>query len=191
MSVNRTRRLVVKSSTEKTGGGSRSFDDLFRQEFEKRFSSLFQYVDRLSGDPDLAADIAQEAFVRLYRRRAMPDETGSWLTVVARNLLHNARSKAARRSHLLARDRAQRTVANEESAEATLESARTRTAVREALGRLPLRDRELLILRYSGYSYSEMAQTLDINPASIGTLLARAKKTFRKALEGGSDATPR
>ncbi len=173
-----------------TGGGSRSFDDLFRQEFEKRFSYLFRYVDRLSGDPDLAADIVQEAFIRLYQRGAMPTNIGAWLAVVARNLFHNARSKSKRRRRLLAREDAERLLADSRpSPETSLETARTRKAVRSALDRLPLRERELLLLRYAGYSYGELARILDVNPASVGTLLVRAKQALREALEGRSDGT--
>jgi RNA polymerase sigma-70 factor (ECF subfamily) len=95
-----------------TGVGSRSFDDSFRQEFERRFSCLFRYVDRLSGDPDLAADIVQEAFIRLYQRGSMPTNVGAWLAVVARNLFRNARSKSKRRRRLLAREDAERLVAD-------------------------------------------------------------------------------
>jgi RNA polymerase sigma factor (sigma-70 family) len=181
----------VASSAEKTGGGSQSFDDLFRQEFEGRFSSLFRYVDRLSGDPDLAADIVQEAFIRLYQRGSMPTNTGSWLVVVARNLFNNARSKSTRRRRLLASEDASRTVADANaSPETKLETARTRKMVRSALDRLPERERELLLLRYAGYSYSEIAQILDVNAASVGTLLVRAKEALRLALEGRTDATP-
>lgn len=51
---------------------SPTFGDTFREEFEKHFPTTFRYLDRLSGDPDLA-DIVQEAFIRLsdawlYRR---------------------------------------------------------------------------------------------------------------------------
>lgn len=174
-----------------TGGGSQSFDDSFRQEFERRFASVFRYVDRLSGDPDLAADITQEAFIRLYQRGSMPTNTGSWLLVVARNLFHNARSKSTRRRRLLAGGEAQRLVKEPiSSPETDLETARGRKAVRAALDRLPMRERELLVLRYEGYGYREIAQILDINEASVGTLLVRAKEAFRKVLEGRSDATP-
>jgi len=33
--------------------------------YEAHFPRLFRYLDRLSGDPALSADLAQEAFVRL------------------------------------------------------------------------------------------------------------------------------
>jgi len=39
---------------------------------------------------------------------------------------------------------------------------------------------QLLILRSHGLTYHEIAQALDINPTSIGTLLRRAEEAFRK-----------
>ena len=38
----------------------------------------------------------------------------------------------------------------------------------------------LLVLRSDGLSYIELASALDLNPASVGTLLARAQQAFRK-----------
>ena len=173
-----------------TRADARSFDDLFREEFSRRFASLFGYLDRLSGDPDLAADIAQEAFLRLYRRGAMPDNTGSWLAVVARNLFHNARAKSTRRRRLLSAGHLWPAgAAVNPSPEADLEATRKRQAVRAALDGLPEREREMLLLRYSGHSYREIATILSLNETSVGTLLARAKEDFRQALEDHGDAT--
>ena len=42
------------------------------------------------------------------------------------------------------------------------------------------RQAELLLLRSHGLSYDEFASALDLNPASIGTLLSRAQQAFRK-----------
>jgi RNA polymerase sigma-70 factor (ECF subfamily) len=39
---------------------------------------------------------------------------------------------------------------------------------------------ELLILRSDGLTYDEIAQALDLNPSSVGTLLSRAEAAFRK-----------
>jgi RNA polymerase sigma-70 factor (ECF subfamily) len=38
----------------------------------------------------------------------------------------------------------------------------------------------LLVLRYNGLSYAEIATTLEIAPGSVGTLLARAEAEFQK-----------
>ncbi len=59
------------------------------------------------------------------------------------------------------------------------EQAQDVAAVRRALDGLDARDRELLLMREEGFSYREMAEALDIPEASVGTLLARAKRAFR------------
>ncbi len=168
---------------------SRSFEESFQDEFGKHFASLFRYLDRLSGDPDLAADVAQDAFIRLYRRGALPENTRSWLLVVARNLFRNARAKSRRRRRLLAGESARDAMADPDpSPTLSFEAARTRKGVRRALERLPEREREMLLLRYSGFSYREIAETLELKETSVGTLLVRAKEAFRRAVEDQGDA---
>jgi RNA polymerase sigma factor (sigma-70 family) len=54
--------------------------------------------------------------------------------------------------------------------------AEERARVREALARLPERQGKLLLLRYAGLSYAEVAATLESAPGSVGTLLARAER---------------
>jgi RNA polymerase sigma-70 factor (ECF subfamily) len=41
----------------------------------------------------------------------------------------------------------------------------------------------MLLLRHEGYSYREIAETLELSPASIGTMLVRATEAFRKAFK--------
>ena len=60
--------------------------------------------------------------------------------------------------------------------------------VRAAIDRLTERDRQMLLLRAEGYAYRELAAAMDLNESSVGTLLARAKRAFREAYEGGANA---
>src|SRR5919106_2164745 len=78
-----------------------SFRVAFAALFDAHFQRLFRFLDRLSGEPELAADLAQEAFVRLYRRGELPDTPEAWLITVALNLFRNARSTRTRRRRLL------------------------------------------------------------------------------------------
>jgi RNA polymerase sigma factor (sigma-70 family) len=57
--------------------------------------------------------------------------------------------------------------------------AEEQTEVREALERLPDRQRDCLLLRHSGYSYAEIAAAIGIAVGSVGVLLARAERAFR------------
>lgn len=124
----------MNEAASRSGGDPddrRPFDEVFGEEFHVHFPMLFRYLDRLSGDPDLAADVAQEALIRLYRRGRLPENTKSWLIVVARNLFHNARSKSSRRRRLLDAEAARHTMADADPSPAlNIEAARRREIVR-------------------------------------------------------------
>ena len=68
-----------------------------------------------------------------------------------------------------------------------VERAEARVRVRAVLADMKVREAQLLVLRYTGLSYKEVAEVLDIAPSSVGTLLARAEKVFEeryRELEG-------
>ena len=54
---------------------------------------------------------------------------------------------------------------------------------RAALARLPERTAKLLLLRYAGLSYAEIAAALQVAPGSVGTLLVRAERAFIQTYE--------
>lgn len=165
------------------------FRDQFVELYDTHFPRLRRFLERLSGEAELADDIAQDAFVRLYRRGAAPDEPAAWLITVALNLLRNSKSTDARRRRLLSAVRGEATVADAGQApDDALASADRQQHVRRALLRLAERDRQLLLLRGEGYRYHEMAAALGLNPASVGVLLARAKRAFRAVYEEQGDA---
>lgn len=158
-----------------------SFLDLFQAAHDDHYLSIYRTIDRLSGDPDLAADIAQEAFIRLYRRGSLPDRPGPWLVTVALNLFRNERSKSGRHRSLHVEWKTEVSPGRFPTPAEDMDSSQRRARVRAALDRLPDRDRELLLLRAEGYSYRDLARVLKLNEASVGTILARAKRAFRDA----------
>lgn len=168
---------------------NRSFDDRFVELFHDHYQRLFRYLDRLSGDPELAADVAQDAFVRLYRRGAVPDSPAGWLVTVAMNLFRNVKAAQRRRLRLLTPNRAEGVLADAAPApNESVEAGETRRRVRLAVDQLPDRDRRILLLRAEGFSYQEIASAVDIAETSVGTLLARAKRQFRQSYEDAIDA---
>lgn len=158
-----------------------SFHDLFVALFQVHFPRLYRYLDRLSGDPELAADVAQKTFIRLYRRGALPDAPEAWLISTAMNLFRNAKTTRSRRSRLLPPARSERIPSDPApSPEQAAIAEQARRRVRSAINRMPDRERRLLLLQAEGYSYRDMAAALNLNEASIGTLLARARAAFRE-----------
>lgn len=159
-----------------------AFEEAFCRLFDQQFSSLFRYLHRLTGDPDLADDLAQEVFVRLYQRGSLPDDLRGWMGAVANNLLRDQHRTGKRRLRLLERRRdspdLQRT---SPAADEKVISDESRTLVRRALAQLSERDRRMLLLRHEGYSYREIAHAVGVSERSIGTLLLRATAAFHAA----------
>jgi RNA polymerase sigma-70 factor (ECF subfamily) len=157
--------------------------------FDTHFHKLYRYLDRLSGDPDLAADLAEEAFIKLYERGSLPDASTAWLISVAMNLFRNARSTRSRRRRLMTVARGEQVHADPPPApDQAVVTDESRRRVRSTLDRLPEREQRLLLLRAEGYSYSEIAMVLELNAASVGTLLARAREAFREVYQDDRDA---
>jgi DNA-directed RNA polymerase specialized sigma24 family protein len=66
--------------------------------------------------------------------------------------------------------------------------AEQRREVQEVLGQMKPRSAKLLVLRYSGLNYKELAAVLNMQPSSIGKTLARAQAEFEaffNKVEGG------
>ena len=167
-----------------------SFHDQFTAIFDANFARLYRYLDRLSGEPELADDLAQEAFVRLYRRGALPDVPEAWLISVAMNLFRNVQTTRRRRRRLLTTERATRAHADPAPpADERLVADETRRRVRATIDGMPERERQLLLLQAEGFSYREIAAGLELHAASVGTLLARARDLFRARYEEHSDAS--
>ncbi len=160
------------------GGDGDRFDGLFRT-LQPRLLTL---THRLLGDRGEAEDVVQEAFMRLAGTAVAgrPDaEIAAWLRRVCLNLGANRlrdRRRAERRLEHVGRLEAVETV--DGPAHAVLEQEE-RERVRVALGRLPDRQRDCLLLRHSGYTYAEIAATLGIAVGSVGVILARAERAFR------------
>jgi RNA polymerase sigma-70 factor, ECF subfamily len=149
--------------------------------FEELYPSLFRYLHRLTGDGDVAEDIAQEAFVRLLRQPLPENEIRPWLFTVAMNLVRDRARKSERRQRLLTT--APRLVTQPALPDEDLERVERIRTVRDALEQLPERDRQLLLMREEGFKYDEIAQVIGVAPASVGTLIARALKKFVAAFE--------
>jgi RNA polymerase sigma-70 factor, ECF subfamily len=152
--------------------GESGYDALFRDVYP----TLFRYVHRLTSDADAAEDIAQEAFVRLLGREMPEREARLWLFTVATNLFRDRTRMVRRRERLLAAE-PWRPAAPARPDE-DLERERRIAGVREALERLPERDRQMLMMREEGFRYDEIARVAAVAPGSVGTLLARATRKF-------------
>lgn len=157
-------------------GSTVEFDDLFH----RLYPPLFRYVVRLTGEVDVAEDIAQEAFVRLLRHPMPESDAKPWLYTVATNMVRDRARKATRRERILKGAPVEQAA---ETPDVAYERRERVAMVRTVLAELPERDRTLLMMREEGFTYAEIAKVVGVAPASVGTLLARALRRFVAAYE--------
>lgn len=146
--------------------------------FQRIHPQLFRYLHRLTGDRDMADDVAQEAFVRLIRQDLPDNEVRPWLFTVATNLLRDRARKSDRHRRLEPLVPQAEALARPDTA---AEQTEVVVAVRRALRQVPERDRVMLLMREEGFSYGEIARVVGVAPGSVGTLLARAGRRFATA----------
>jgi RNA polymerase sigma-70 factor (ECF subfamily) len=161
-----------------------SISSKFEALFMQHWAQVYRLLYRLVGDPAEAEDLALETFVRLYQRYPQYENEfnlGGWLHRVATNLgLQSIRSWKRRERYEMDAGKYALEEAAEDRPVELVAQAEERRFVRLALAEMNERQSQLLILRYSGSSYKEIAKALDLAPASIGPLLLRAEREFEK-----------
>ena len=171
------RELVERARWQDRG----AFEELYRR-YEAR---VFAYLWRKVRDEALAADLRQEAFLRLWEARATlkaEESVGPYLMRVARNLaIDHARHASVRQrwSDLVEREPVQSSPA----ADVVVERRELAAQVNAAVDALPPRMREVFTLkRDAGLSYAEIARMLDISPKTVDRHMSNALKRLRDAL---------
>jgi RNA polymerase sigma-70 factor (ECF subfamily) len=159
-----------------------SFDSVYARERRK----VEMIALRVLGERSAAEDVANETFLLFSKLEDQARQNAAaWLyCVAARRALNVARDRERRERReatVVRLDHATRGVGEDDPA-IHYERDETRTRVRSVLARLPPRKAQILVLRYAGLSYQEVAAALGVATTSIGTLLARAEHFLSKGV---------
>jgi RNA polymerase sigma factor (sigma-70 family) len=140
--------------------------------------SLVRTAFLLTGDRELAEDLAQEAFVRVMSRPWSPRSPGAYLNKVLVNLCRSHGRRRLAEGQKLIRLRSM-------AAGGPLDpTPREREDVWDALQTLPFRQRAAIVLRYcEDLSEYETAELLNTSVSAVSSLTARGLSTLRQAIE--------
>jgi RNA polymerase sigma-70 factor (ECF subfamily) len=145
---------------------------------------------RLTGDPDTAADLTQEVFLRMLREVASfrgEARFSTWLLRIARNVSIDWRRAAQSQARGEAAMARQMTLPDRDPS-----APLTRTDLLErALARLRPESREALVLaRYHDLPHAELALVLDCSVAAARVRVHRAIRELREIVLALEGATP-
>lgn len=166
-------------------GDPQAFEDFYHE----YAGMIFNIALRQSGDPELARDLAQEAFIRLFRNLRKFQGRSSLKTWVYRVVLNHCRSRLSRRKvplqPLLDDQGRERDLLDERRGpEEQAEASSSRDLIQQALLEVDPTYREALVLRdLEELSYQEIAEVLDVPVGTVRSRIARGRDRLKTAVE--------
>jgi RNA polymerase sigma-70 factor (ECF subfamily) len=152
--------------------------------FAEHSVPLVKYLTARFQSPDEAKEIAQEAWLRIYRLEHPQalDNAKAFLFQTASNLsIDRIRRANLERRHAAVTG----TEENEsQSVEDTVDAQQALATIEQALYELPLKCRQAFVMhRKQGLSYPEIAAQLEVSASSVEKYIIQALKHFRNKLE--------
>jgi RNA polymerase sigma-70 factor (ECF subfamily) len=151
--------------------------------FANHHNEIFAYLVRMVRDPELAADLTQDAFVKAYRAYdslEKPENARAWLYQIAHRVAldHIRRQKIVRFLPWTGEARGAAP-----STERLVMDAHLSGDLQRALDRIPERQRAALLLaELHDLTGLELAATLGVSHVAARALLTRARESLRQAL---------
>jgi RNA polymerase sigma-70 factor, ECF subfamily len=159
----------------------------FDEAFTLHHRAVFRAAYALVRDAGLAEDVTQEVFLKLYQHMGSlqnEEHVRPWLLRVATNTALNtirSRGRTGTREEEFALSATVGGGGTEPvGIEADYERRTEIEEARRALGQVKEPMRSCLLLKQQGLSYREIAQTLSVNEANVGSLIARGRKEFMR-----------
>ena len=149
--------------------------------FRAHYGRVTRIIARAVRDRARSEELAVEVFLKLWRNhKAQSENVEGWLYRVAVRASFDELRRRRRRGHyerMLAWVRPRPQSPTPEDIHSV---SQKQDKVRSVLSILKPREAQFLLLRSHDFSYREVASILNVNPASIGTLVSRAEESFRK-----------
>lgn len=193
----RTDAELVASALAGGPGAQEAFREIVTR-FERPVYSL---IARMVHDPVLAEDLAQEVFVKAFRRLDSYDperKFSSWLFKIAHNTTIDHLRKGAPDTVPLEAEKddgpdlsAVLSDGSVEDAAAAAERRQMARALEQAISRLRPEYREVVVLFYvEGVSYPEICESTGLPSGTVKTYLHRARKELAQAMAALGWAPP-
>jgi RNA polymerase sigma-70 factor (ECF subfamily) len=194
--VDRARQYMILGDEDLISLVEASDAEAFATLYDRHSRAAFSLAYRMMGDRQAAEDLAQDAFLKVWRSagsyRAERGSVRTWILSIAHNRgIDQLRSHASRRR---TQDRIEASAPRSQPSEAFAETWRNsqRDQVREALNTLPSEQLKILELAYfSGYTHVEISEVLSLPLGTVKGRMRLGLKKIRNYFESRGAAVPR
>lgn len=160
--------------------------DAFAEIVECYQAPIQRYLFRLTGDYELARDLAQDTFIQAYKGILKTNSELSfraWLYRIATNNAWQHRRRKKLISFIPFNDHLE---TNTPANDIKTDSMDEKIAIQEALNKVPEDQRTCLVLHLvEGFKYREIAETMEISEDAVRMRVARGKAAFQMVYRGG------
>ena len=183
LKMSETTEIFVDMMSEQTAAAAAKEKIEFDEAFTLHHRTVFRAARSVVQDCGLAEDVTQEVFIRLYKHMDSIKDAEMlrpWLIRVALNVARNT-IRGNIRANTRDENYVKETVENSVfSVESEYEQQTEISEINRALNKIKEPLRSCLVLKQQGLSYREIAESLSLNEASIGTFVARARQEFMR-----------
>jgi RNA polymerase sigma-70 factor (ECF subfamily) len=156
---------------------------LFDETYKAYYIELNRFCHQLNHSAEKSEDLVQETFMKFYLelgKNAPIRNPRAWLYKVLLNSFRTQYASEKREIQI-------KEELNDNNLQYDLQAdhfgGEKQAIVSKVLDTLPENVREILVLYNNGFSYTEMAEIMEINPASVGTTLVRAINKLKEILK--------
>lgn len=165
-------------------GSQEAFDELYA----RYAKPIYNFLRRMAQPRDAADDLFQKTFLKLHtgRHQYRPQAPfRHWIFTIARNVLRDD-ARHQRRQPIAKSDVFNEQIGMERAKDPRGHSPEIDLIVSEAIGALPLTQREVIVLnRYRGMSYAEIGDVLGTSENAVKQRAFQAMQKLRGSLNAG------
>lgn len=157
--------------------------EAFKKVFDQHFDDIRNYIYFRSGDTDMATDIAQDAFLKLWEKRSKvyPGKEKGWLYKIAGDLFV---SQYRRKQFMSKMEDGMQLEVPDASPEETMVFEELKQKYEKVLGKLPEQQRVVFLMsRVDDLKYHEIAERLGISIKAVEKRMSAALARFRSSLK--------
>lgn len=158
-------------------------ESAFKRLFFRYYEEMVAFAERMVGNEDIAKDIAQDVFVKIWDRRAKLDIRESLRAYLLRATRNNSLNNLRSKRHLSFEDH-QEPEDTSANVQEKLQAYDLENFIQQAIAKLPPGCRTVFLLKQiEGLSLKEIANELNISTKTVENQLTKARKMISQYLK--------